>query len=148
VAPVRVSEKAVVEFVSSAAVRQVEDEIAGETGATVCRDNLSIFANLLCQEIEASGIALNEIRRLTVDDRQELVRLTVRVLRADTGQREDADPREREPEQLAAGFVISYAIYLHYLMNKSRDELERYLKQRRIPKPEECARQLADAYRT
>jgi hypothetical protein len=138
-----VSPKDVAALLSSSALEHVENQIAAAVGLPICREDVSLFASLLKQEIDASGIEVNELVDLLSGSRELLVAFGTRLLH---GEEQPRDTAAAENEGLACGFGITYAIYLHYLSNKSQQDLVQYVKVRRIPQAKKFAERLKKTY--
>ena len=100
------------------------------------------------QEIITSGLTCEQIVQFLQDNSELLVEFTVEFLQQDTASRAQykQDEVAIRSEGFAVGFGITHAIYLYYLMYRSRASLREYLVKRHIPCAAQVVEQLIRAF--
>jgi len=117
-------------ILNSPNLQQIEDTIANKLGCGLYKDNISLLAGFLKEEIDASMLSLYDIEYFMINHSQEVIEFGLKFL------------GKSKLQSLSAGIAITYSIYLIYLKNKDERELMEYLKRRRIPKPQKLLEQL------
>ncbi len=121
-------------FLSSNEIMIIEDNIAKNANCKIFREKKELLVSLTIKSIEDSNITINEIKDLLLNKKTEIINLAKFFL------------LEENINSLSFGVSITYTIYLFYLDNKSNNELENYIKRRRIPNVNEVLNQLKFAY--
>ena len=81
-----------------------------------------------------------------------MIAFGVRLLQETSDEEEYPEDEEQDPDEesetlgYANGFGIKYAIYHHFLANRSLSELRAFLKNRRIPKHTKFAKELQKVF--
>lgn len=117
-------------ILNSTNLQQIEDSIANKLGCGLYKDNISLLAGFLKEEIEASMLSLYDIEYFMTNHSKEVIDFGLKFL------------GKSKLQNLSTGIAITYSIYLIYLNDKDERELLEYLKKRRIPKPQKLLEQL------
>lgn len=120
----------VAKLMTNQLVERMEQRITDQLGWSVYKEDLTLMTSFLSEEIESSGLSLQEIGGFIETHSDEIVGYGVALL--------SQDP----PGQLGIGASITYAIYLIYMRDKPEEEFLAYLIRRRIPRPKMVLKQL------
>jgi hypothetical protein len=109
---------------------EIENSIAKQVGCDIYKDDLSLMAGFIKEEVENSQLSADKIEGYINKNKEVIITFGVNFL------------EKSKPESLSTGIAITYSIYLIYLKEKDEKELLEYLKRRRIPKPQKLLEQL------
>lgn len=133
------------------ALRVVEQAIATAIGFRIIEDFSTACTTFTQADLSVSGLTISEMESLLIAHRDRVIRFGIALLRdqAATDESEEfPEGEEQDPSEpgtslgYGTGFGITYATYYNFLAHRSPEEFKAYLKNRRIPKHTQLAREL------
>lgn len=132
-------------------LRVIEQAIASEIGCRIIEDYSTTCTSFTQSEMSVSGMSVSEIEAFLLAHRDQIIRFGIAFLRDEAAtdnteeypEGEEQDRTENKQFQgLGVGFGIKYAIFYHFLANRSKEEFLAFLKNRRIPHQAKFAREM------
>ncbi len=149
-------EKTIGEILLGAELARVENEIGRLTNHCVIRDHLNFTIGILKRDITNSGLGLETVLEIVIDESEMLIEFAVEFLLDDRSKKLEKelaaveDPNNIDEdvvvEGLCFGFALQYAIRYHFLKAGKIAHLTDFLKKSRIPHPQKFARKLQEIY--
>jgi hypothetical protein len=138
------------ELLKSEALRAVDAAIAAARGLPLTDGNPVVTLNSVMNSLWHAKLPAPEVRRLLEQDKELIVRLADRHLQTSDPIAEAARDFPGGGEAtllgLGVGVGVTWALYLHYLRDRTPAEFRSYLKAHGVRNAVTLARQLAQAY--
>jgi len=145
----------IVALLQSDELAAVETPVAAHRHLRILRDLESSTTSSVQAEVSVSGMTVSDIRNYLVAHRDRLIAFGIRFLGdADATRDEQEYPEGEEQEAdgesevlgMGVGFGVKYAIFHNFLANRTPAEFRAFLKNRRIPKHTQFAKELARVF--
>ena len=151
-------DKTIGEILLGPELARVENEIGRLTNQCVIRDHLNFTIGILKRDLTNSGLGLETVLEIVIDESEKLIEFAVEFLLDDRSKKHEEElAAVEEPndvdegvvvssEGLGFGFALQYAIRYHFLKAGKIAHLTDFLKKNRIPHPQKFARKLQEIY--
>jgi len=146
----------VLALLQSPALAAVEQAVADGCGLRILDKVESVIVNYIQGNISVCGLTPRQLEEYLTTHRDALIAFSIRFVNdreMERNEEEFAEGEEQDPAEhvetlgYPVGFGVGYAIYHHFLTQRSAPDFRAYLKNRRMPKAAKFVKDLARVLR-